>query len=162
MESKITIFFPQMKNFPLVDFEALARYVSRRLISEQLNKKIICPHCQSENLKKNGHVHNSQRYVCLDCKKSFNSNTNTMFARTKKSNYEWEMFVLKAFRFAHRGVAIPVGIEWSRSTAKIMYEKLMNYLESIKDEINENLMDIISTEHKNYNPLDKIIKRRFN
>lgn len=51
-------------------------------------KSIECPQCHSQNIVKNGHDKNKvQTYKCKDCKKKFNSCTNTLVAHTKL-NYE--------------------------------------------------------------------------
>lgn len=43
-----------------------------------------CPKCKSKNIVKNGHDKNNvQNYKCKDCKKKFNSCTNTVVAHTK-------------------------------------------------------------------------------
>lgn len=42
-----------------------------------------CPHCAATNTVKNGHSHGLQRYRCLDCKRSFNSATNTPLSRLR-------------------------------------------------------------------------------
>ncbi len=47
-----------------------------------------CPQCHSQHIVKNGHDKNKvQTYKCKDCKKKFNSCTNTLIAHTKL-NYE--------------------------------------------------------------------------
>jgi AcrR family transcriptional regulator/DNA-directed RNA polymerase subunit RPC12/RpoP len=37
----------------------------------QVMKVMICPHCNSSRLSKNGHRHGKQRYLCKDCGKQF-------------------------------------------------------------------------------------------
>ncbi|BAZ36578.1 TetR family transcriptional regulator protein (plasmid) [Calothrix sp. NIES-4101] len=37
----------------------------------QVMKVMICPHCHSSRLSKNGHRHGKQRYLCKDCGKQF-------------------------------------------------------------------------------------------
>lgn len=39
--------------------------------SQQVMKVMICPHCHSSRLSKNGHRHGKQRYLCKDCGKQF-------------------------------------------------------------------------------------------
>ena len=47
-------------------------------------EELICPHCESKNVNRNGHDKNKvQTYICKDCKKKFSSCTNTPLAHTK-------------------------------------------------------------------------------
>ncbi len=39
--------------------------------AKQVMKVMICPHCHSSRLSKNGHRHGKQRYLCKDCGKQF-------------------------------------------------------------------------------------------
>jgi transposase-like protein len=46
---------------------------TRRSPKERVN--MVCPHCQSENVKANGkHRNGTQRFKCRDCKKTFTEN----------------------------------------------------------------------------------------
>lgn len=40
-------------------------------LPQQVMKVMICPHCHSSHLSKNGHRHGKQRYLCKDCGKQF-------------------------------------------------------------------------------------------
>jgi len=43
-----------------------------RLAAVATPKKVLkCPHCRSERVCKNGHIHGKQRYLCKDCRKQF-------------------------------------------------------------------------------------------
>lgn len=54
-------------------------------IEEKQNHKVtVCPHCGSLHVQKTGHVHGRQRYLCIDCSKSFGATTNTPMASLKK------------------------------------------------------------------------------
>lgn len=57
---------------------------------EALNIFTICPYCQSDRVYKNGHFHNTQRYICKDCKKSFSLFSGTFLEGT---NWSWEVWV---------------------------------------------------------------------
>lgn len=46
-------------------------------------KEVVCPYCNSKNIKKNGKYKDRQLYKCKDCKKKFNSLTNTPFHHTR-------------------------------------------------------------------------------
>ena len=52
-----------------------------------------CPHCGSIRIKKNGHTNGYQRYICLDCKKSFSDKTNSFFKNSKISKDKWLKFI---------------------------------------------------------------------
>lgn len=43
---------------------------------------LYCPKCGSININKNGTYNGKQNYICKDCKKKFNSLTNTIFHHT--------------------------------------------------------------------------------
>ena len=46
--------------------------------------QIECPHCQSNNIIRNGYDKNNvQTYQCKNCRKKFNACTNTLVARIK-------------------------------------------------------------------------------
>ncbi|GJD20793.1 transcriptional regulator, TetR family [Rivularia sp. IAM M-261] len=52
----------------------LRPYAGDELMDDMHNevmKVMICPHCNSRRLSKNGHRHSKQRYLCKDCGKQF-------------------------------------------------------------------------------------------
>ncbi len=54
----------------------------------------FCPHCNSKAIKRNGHSKDGvQRYMCNDCKKTFNANSNTILSNTQKSLDTWKKFI---------------------------------------------------------------------
>ncbi|HSF50594.1 MAG TPA: hypothetical protein VLA74_07530 [Nitrososphaeraceae archaeon] len=40
---------------------------------------ILCPHCKSNNVKKDGHYRSYQKYFCKQCERWFNDKTGTIF-----------------------------------------------------------------------------------
>lgn len=56
--------------------------------SEIINDKPVCPHCESEKVKKNGSHNGKQRYVCLEdsCGKGFRDMTGTFVYRMQNVN----------------------------------------------------------------------------
>ena len=53
-----------------------------------------CPFCGSVHFKKNGKDKNGhQRYICLDCHKSFNDRTNTLFSWFHFTLDQWIHFI---------------------------------------------------------------------
>lgn len=61
---------------------------------QNLSKKIFCPVDKNHHIKKNGHKNNIQRFICLDCNKSF-SITNNSIISSSTLNYDTLMKVLK-------------------------------------------------------------------
>lgn len=53
----------------------------------------ICPYCNSSNSIKNGKIKDRQRYLCKECKKSYNSHTNTIISHSRKSIETWDAFI---------------------------------------------------------------------
>jgi AcrR family transcriptional regulator len=49
----------------------LSPHVGDEILQDRVMKVMKCPHCQSEQLSKNGHRHGKQRYLCKDCGKQF-------------------------------------------------------------------------------------------
>lgn len=67
--------------------ETLDEIESVKFVSKYLETKtedLSCPHCSSDKLQKWGKVSDMQRYRCKDCRKTFNSLTNTPLARLRK------------------------------------------------------------------------------
>ena len=53
-----------------------------------------CPFCGSVHFKKNGKDKNGhQRYICLDCHKSFSDRTNTLFYWSHFTLDQWRHFI---------------------------------------------------------------------
>ncbi len=82
----------------------LAEKSGREKKQEQKNKGIIfnhgvpvvCPDCGSVSIKKEGKRDGVQKYKCLEenCKRHFNSNSNTMFHRSRLSKHQWKTLLL--------------------------------------------------------------------
>ncbi len=49
----------------------------------QVMKVMICPHCHSSRLSKNGHRHGKQRYLCKDCGKQLSRETTLSLQRLR-------------------------------------------------------------------------------
>ena len=63
------------------------------LLTKKSEKGINCPHCNSFNIKKNGHKGLIQRFLCKDCSKSFTSRNNTITFSSKKSFNTWKKYI---------------------------------------------------------------------
>ncbi|BAY20186.1 TetR family transcriptional regulator protein (plasmid) [Anabaenopsis circularis NIES-21] len=63
-QSKRQVLYAELKTM-------LVSYLMPYTLSQQVMKVMICPHCNSSRLSKNGHRHDKQRYLCKDCGKQF-------------------------------------------------------------------------------------------
>lgn len=73
------------------------------LISIRWKNKLVCLFCNSNNVKKNGVRQKFyHKYICLDCKKSFNEKTGTIFENSKIPIREW-IYIGKELK---RGISI--------------------------------------------------------
>ena len=63
------------------------------LLTKKSEKGINCPHCNSFNIKKNGHKGLIQKFLCKDCSKSFTSRNNTITFSSKKSFNTWKKYI---------------------------------------------------------------------
>lgn len=52
-----------------------------------------CPHCQGIHVSRDGKVRGKQRYICMDCHKTFGSTTNSIVAYTKKDLSVWQEYI---------------------------------------------------------------------
>lgn len=95
----------------------------------------ICPYCESEAMKMNGHTGNGvQRYKCLACKQSFTPVTRTIFEGHKVSLSEWIDYILNICRY----VSINAD-SWNNrnafTTSRYWLEKLFLVLESYQNSL---------------------------
>ena len=72
-------------------FESLRQLIISRK-STQLKDRPSCPHCNSENILKNGNVRGIQRFKCKECNKTFSYTTNTILYKSNKSIETWKKF----------------------------------------------------------------------
>lgn len=68
-----------------LEAQAEKKHVSRLL--ETPYEVIKCPHCESKNIRRWGKRNDLQRYRCKDCKRTFNSLTNTPLARLRRKGH---------------------------------------------------------------------------
>lgn len=52
-----------------------------------------CPHCGGENVKRNGHKHGKQAYLCRDCEKSFVETTKTCLFNSHSGESVWKQVI---------------------------------------------------------------------
>ena len=54
----------------------------------------VCPHCGGRHVRKNGHQPDgTQKYICVDCNKSFSITTKSIFFGTRKGKDVWRKFM---------------------------------------------------------------------
>jgi transposase-like protein len=66
---------------------------TRELREMRFNKGKICPNCNSNHVVKNGKFNDKQRYLCKDCRKTFNDFTSTPLSDSKKDLNIWGKFI---------------------------------------------------------------------
>jgi transposase-like protein len=124
-----------------------------------------CPFCKSEKYKKNGYTRSGvQRYMCIDCGKTFLPTTGTIFDEHRISISEWTEYCLNIFRH----VSITAD-SWNNKnafrTSRYWLQKLFITLDKIQDNVvlsgkiwldetfyTVRCADIIRTENGNKHP----------
>ena len=100
------------------------------LLSKKAENGISCPHCNSFNIKKNGHKGLMQRFMCKDCHKTFTSRNNTITFSSKKSFATWKKYIDCMMNgFTVRKSAAICGI--SKDTAFIWRHKILDALQNM-------------------------------
>lgn len=106
---------------------------SKGIIDLEINRekgKVVCPHCHSDYIKKNGKYKNRQLYKCKNCNKKFNELTGTPFHHTrlvyKQINDAYDCLVNK---LSIRKTANKIGV--SIKTAFVLRFKIISCLKSI-------------------------------
>lgn len=95
----------------------------------------ICPHCHGCNFVKNGHTKdNVQTYKCKDCGKRFNDLTLTIFAGSRLTYEQIEIF-LQCFRdkIPLRKTAKRMGV--NKNSVHLLRLKMMDIFKNTKKEI---------------------------
>ena len=96
---------------------------------------LVCPHCGSVHIFKNGHRNGRQRYNCKDCKTSFVATNNTILHQSKKDLSVWTLYINCMMRkLPLRQTAEICGIHLATAFAwrhKIL-DALTNMMEGIK------------------------------
>lgn len=101
------------------------------LLSKKSEKGINCPHCNSFNIKKNGHKGLIQRFLCKDCHKTFTSRNHTITFSSKKSFTTWKKYIDCMMNgFTVRKSAEICGI--NKDTAFIWRHKILDALQNMQ------------------------------
>ena len=104
------------------------------LLTKKSEKGINCPHCNSFNIKKNGHKGIIQRVLCKDCCKSFTSRNNTITFSSKKSFTTWKKYIDCMMNgFTVRKSAEICGV--NKDTAFIWRHKILDALQNMQTNV---------------------------
>ena len=105
------------------------------LLSKKAENGISCPHCNSFNIKKNGHKGLMQRFMCKDCHKTFTSRNNTITFSSKKSFATWKKYIeCMMLGLSVRKSAEICGI--NKDTAFIWRHKILDALQNMAASVN--------------------------
>ncbi|WP_107952361.1 IS1595 family transposase [Campylobacter concisus] len=93
-----------------------------------------CPHCKSTHFVKNGKVQGRQRFICMDCRKTFAQTNNTILYGVKKDLSVWEKYIhCMIEKYSLRKTAQICGI--SLPTAFAWRHKILDALQQMQDNI---------------------------
>ena len=97
--------------------------------------KIMCPHCFSEHIIKNGHDKNKvQIYECKDCKKKFTSCTNTFVSNTRLTYNQLTIFFeCMNDRLSIRKTAAKMKV--NKNTVFLLRHKVLDCISEIRKNI---------------------------
>ncbi len=139
-------------------------------ISEKLNftKDLTnCPHCHSKHFKKNGTKNGKQRYICLDCHKTFTDTNNTIFYGAKKDLSVWQKYIhCMVEKYSLRktaeicSISLPTSFAWRHKILDTLQE-IMNEvrLDGIV-EVDETFITISFKENNKNFKLPRLAKQR--
>lgn len=133
--------FQTLKSLSKVDLNSVKEYLESLelnfngfedfLLTKKSEKGINCPHCNSFNVKKNGHKGLIQRFLCKDCHKTFTSRNHTITFSSKKSFTTWKKYIDCMMNgFTVRKSAEICGI--NKDTAFIWRHKILNALQNMQ------------------------------
>ncbi len=109
----------------------------RELIESKQEAKRECPHCHSNRVYRHGSVSNLQRYRCVECRKTFNSLTNTPLARLRKKEL-WIQYVDSMLKStvlrtvsAELGISLNTSFKWRHRFSAAFIKNSPTHLEGI-------------------------------
>lgn len=114
---------------------------------KQLHTKVFCPHCKTNQIKKNGHKGIVQRYMCLTCKKTFTLKTNTIISSIKKDLSVWEKFIdcmVKGYSIRKSAEICNI----NKDTSFIWKHKILDALQNITEENVDNNKTFVQMSYK--------------
>ncbi len=109
----------------------------RELIESKQESKRECPHCHSNRVYRHGSVSNLQRYRCVECRKTFNSLTNTPLARLRKKEL-WIQYVDSMLKSTvlrtisdELGISLNTAFKWRHRFSAAFAKNSSTHLEGI-------------------------------
>ncbi|EKO4732241.1 IS1595-like element ISCaje5 family transposase [Campylobacter coli] len=123
------------------DKKSFLKSIKNKEKSEQnliLSKEIkACPHYKSTNFVKNGKKDGKQRFMCMDCHKTFTVTNNSIFFKTQKDLEIWQKYIhCMIEKYSLRKTAEICGI--ALSTAFFWRHKILDTLQKMQDEVKLN------------------------
>ena len=104
------------------------------LTEKRFSNGVFCPRCNNSHIKRNGHKGTVQRYLCMDCHKTFTIATNTILASTKKDLSVWKKYV----ECMMNGYSIRKSAEicgMNKDTAFVWRHKILDALQNMADSV---------------------------
>ena len=113
----------------------------------QLSNNHHCPHCQSNNICKNGHAGKYQQFRCNHCHKNYTIRTKTIWQNTHKSIELWQEYIeLFSQGLALRKKKKKMDKKISLPTAFYWRHKILKFLSKNNDDGNNKLGGIIEAD----------------
>jgi len=107
---------------------------------------LVCPHCGSIHVRKNGTVRRKQRYQCRDCNRSFGDTTGSVRYKSKHDRKTWETYLGSfAMKLTLRESAQKCGIVLS--TAFFWRHKI---LDALCNDLNSHILDGVVQADETY------------
>ena len=106
-----------------------------------------CPHCQSNNICKNGHAGKYQQFRCNHCHKNYTIRTKTIWQNTHKSIELWQEYIeLFSQGLPLRKIVEKMDNKISLPTAFYWRHKILKFLSKNNDDSNNKLGGIIEAD----------------
>ncbi len=107
------------------------------LIESKQETKRECPFCHSNRVYRHGSATNLQRYRCVECRKTFNSLTNTPLARLRKKEL-WIQYVDSMLKSTvlrtvseDLGISLNTAFKWRHRFSAAFEKNSLTHLDGI-------------------------------
>ncbi len=126
-----------------------------------------CPHCKSTHFVKNGKVQGRQRFICMDCHKTFANTNNTIFFGVKKDLSVWEKYIhcmIKKYSLRKTAkicnISLPTAFTWRHKILDALQEIQENVKLDGVVEVDKTFLPIsCNGHHKDFN-FPRLAKKR--